>query len=131
MIQRVQTLYLVFSILVCILTFYLFPTEIEKKIYFGFDFRFFFQKHSFMVISIISLLSIFLYKKRKFQVYLNRVSMLIILFIIISFFININDANINHYKVIISAIFNLILIIFANKSIIKDKKLIDSINRLR
>ena len=37
----------------------------------------------------------------------------------------------NEYKIILSAIVNLILIILANKSILKDKKLIDSINRLR
>ncbi len=129
MIQRLQTVYLVFSILISFLTFYLFPLELEKKDFFGVNFPFFFQKYSFISISIISLISIILYNKRNFQILLNRFSMLLIFFIIISFFVYSNY--INDYKIIISAFINLILIILANKSILKDKKLIDSINRLR
>ena len=51
MIQRAQTIYLLFSVLLCMFTFYLFPLEFEKKgvlwnrlsipiskIFFSFDF---------------------------------------------------------------------------------------------
>ncbi len=131
MIQRVQTVYLAFSILICLLTFYLFPLELEKKEFTGINFPFFFQKYSFISISIINFISIIFYKKRNFQIILNRFSIFLISLIIISFFLNINDIYINEYKIILSAIVNLILIILANKSILKDKKLIDSINRLR
>ena len=63
MIQRVQTVYLAFSILICLLTFYLFPLELEKKEFIGINFPFFFQKYSFISISIINFLSIIFYKK--------------------------------------------------------------------
>ncbi len=132
MIQRVQTLYLIFSILICILTFYLFPLELEKKIFFGFDHLLIFEKYFFVLISIISFVSMLFFRKRKLQIYLNRVSILLICLFGISFVLfNKYNFDMNHYKILSSALINLILIIFANKSISKDKKLIDSINRLR
>ena len=132
MIQRAQTIYLLFSVLLCMLTFYLFPLELEKEEFFGIDHRFLFQKYSFLLISLLSLASIIIYKKRDFQLLLNRFSLLLIFFLITSFFVfNTDSFNINHYKILLSALINFILIILANKSILKDKKLIDSINRLR
>ncbi len=131
MIQRVQTVYLAFSIIICLLTFYLFPLELEKKFFFGVNFPFFFQKYSFISIAIINLISIILYKKRNFQIILNRFSVFLISLIIISSFLNVKDIFMNEYKIVLSAIINLILIILANNSILKDKKLVDSINRLR
>lgn len=132
MIQRVQTLYLIFSILICILTFYLFPLELGKKDFFGFDHLLIFEKYFFVLISIISFVSMLLFRKRNLQIYLNRVSILLICLFVISFVLfNKYNFDLNHYKILSSALINLILIIFANKSISKDKKLIDSINRLR
>ncbi len=132
MIQRAQTIYLLFSVLLCMLTFYLFPLELEKEEFFGIDYRFLFQKYSFLLIPLLSLTSIIIYKKRDFQLLLNRFSLLFIFFLITSFFVfNFDSFNSNHYKILSSALINFILIILANKSILKDKKLIDSINRLR
>ena len=132
MIQRAQTIYLLFSVLLCIFTFYLFPLELEKKEFFGIDYRFLFLKYSFLLISLFSLVSIIIYKKRDFQIFINRFSLLLIFCIIISLFLfHIDSFSSNHYKILSSAFINFILIIFANKSILKDKKLIDSINRLR
>ena len=132
MIQRVQTLYLFFSILICILTFYLFPLELEKKDFFGVDYLLIFEKYFFVLISIISFVSILLFRKRGLQIFLNRVSILLICLFAISFVLfNKYNFDKSHYKILSSALINLILIIFANKSISKDKKLIDSINRLR
>ena len=132
MIQRIQTLYLTISTLVCLFSFYLFPLELKNENMFGIDYRFIFQKYSFVLISLLNLICIMLYKKRSIQLYLNRFSILLISLLIISFFVfNIDSLDINNYLILLSAIFNIILIIFANKSILKDKKLIDSINRLR
>ena len=132
MIQRAQTIYLLFSVLLCMLTFYLFPLELEKEEFFGIDYRFLFQKYSFLLISFSSLVSVIIYKKRDFQLLLNRFSLLLIFFLIASFFIfHIDTFSSNHYKILSTAFINFILIILANKSILKDKKLIDSINRLR
>tara|TARA_B100001559_G_C16101119_1_gene439464 strand:+ start:146 stop:544 length:399 start_codon:yes stop_codon:yes gene_type:complete len=132
MIQRIQTLYLTISTLVCLFSFYLFPLELRNENMFGIDYRFIFQKYSFVLISLLNLICIMLYKKRSIQLYLNRFSILLISLLIISFFVfNIDSLDINNYLILLSAIFNIILIIFANKSILKDKKLIDSINRLR
>ena len=132
MIQRIQTLYLTISTLICLFSFYLFPLELKNENMFGIDYRFIFQKYSFVLISLLNLICIMLYKKRSIQLYLNRFSILLISLLIISFFVfNIDSLDINHYLILLSAIFNIILIIFANKSILKDKKLIDSINRLR
>ena len=85
MIQRVQTLYLFFSILICILTFCLFPLELEKKDFFGVDHLLFFEKNFFVLISIINFVSIVLFRKRGLQIYLNRFSMLLICLFAISF----------------------------------------------
>ena len=132
MIQRIQTLYLTISALLCLFSFYLFPLELKNENMFGIDYRFIFQKYSFVLISLLNLICIMLYKKRSIQLYLNRFSILLISLLIISFFVfNIDSLDINHYLILLSAIFNIFLIIFANKSILKDKKLIDSINRLR
>ena len=132
MIQRIQTLYLTISTLICLFSFYLFPLELKNENMFGIDYRFIFQKYSFVLISLLNLICIILYKSRSIQLYLNRFSILLISVLIISFFVfNIDSLDINHYLILLSAIFNIILIIFANKSILKDKKLIDSINRLR
>ena len=132
MIQRIQTLYLTISTLICLFSFYLFPLELKNENMFGIDYRFIFQKYSFVLISLLNLICIMLYKNRSIQLYLNRFSILLISLLIISFFVfNIDSLDINHYLILLSAIFNIILIIFANKSILKDKKLIDSINRLR
>ena len=132
MIQRAQTIYLLFSVLLCIITFYLFPLEFKKEDFSGIDYRFLFQKYSFLLISLLGVVSIITYKKRDFQLFLNRFSLLFIFFLITSFFIfHIDSFNSNHYKILSSAFINFILIILANKSILKDKKLIDSINRLR
>ena len=132
MIQRIQTLYLTISTLICLFSFYLFPFELKNENMFGIDYRFIFQKYSFVLISLLNLICIMLYKNRSIQLYLNRFSILLISVLIISFFVfNIDSLDINHYLILLSAIFNIILIIFANKSILKDKKLIDSINRLR
>ena len=132
MIQRVQSLYLFFSILICIITFYLFPLGLEKKDAFGIDYQFIFQRYFFVLISILSFASLILFNKRMVQIYLNRFSMLLIyLFSICFVLFNKNNFDMNHYKILFSLLLNLILIIFANKSISKDKKLIDSINRLR
>ena len=127
MIQRVQTLYLIFSILICILTFYLFPLELEKKIFFGFDNLLIFEKYFFVLISIISFVSMLFFRKRNLQIYLNRVSILLICLFAISFVLfNKYNFDMSHYKILFSAIINLILIIFANKSITKDKKIYKS-----
>ena len=132
MIQRIQTLYLTISTLVCLFSFYLFPLELKNENMFGIDYRFIFQKYSFVLIALLNLICIMLYKNRSIQLYLNRFSILLISLLIISFFVfNIDSLDINNYLILLSAIFNIILIIFANKSILKDKKLIDSINRLR
>jgi len=132
MIQRIQTLYLTISTLICLFSFYLFPLELKNENMFGIDYRFIFQKYSFVLISLLNLICIMLYKNRSIQLYLNRFSILLISLLIISFFVfNIDSLDINHYLILLSAIFNIFLIIFANKSILKDKKLIDSINRLR
>ena len=132
MIQRIQTLYLTISTLICLFSFYLFPLELKNENMFGIDYRFIFQKYSFVLISLLNLICIMLYKNRSIQLYLNRFSILLISLLIISFFVfNINSLDINDYLILLSAIFNIFLIIFANKSILKDKKLIDSINRLR
>ena len=72
MIQRAQTIYLLFSVLLCIFTFYLFPLELEKKEFFGIDYQFLFLKYSFLLISLFSLVSIIIYKKRDFQIFINR-----------------------------------------------------------
>ena len=132
MIQRIQTFYLTISTFICLFSFYLFPLELKNENMFGIDYRFIFQKYSFVLISLLNFICIILYKKRSIQLYLNRFSILLIFILIISFFLfNIDNFDRNYYLILVSAVFNLILIFFANKSILKDKKLVDSINRLR
>jgi len=133
MIQRVQTLYLIILIIICIISFYFFPKEIEVIGFFGLDYRYIFHKYSFLLVALLGFISIFLYKKRIFQIYINRLSLLITLSFLLSLLrvYLCYDLNLNHYKIFIASLINFIIILLANRAIIKDKKLVDSINRLR
>lgn len=134
MIQRVQTLYLIFSILICILTFIFFSEQLENKDFSVLDYKYYFLKYSFILIAFLNFISILFYKKRVYQLYVNKVALFIHLVLILSvfsFYLSEDHDYINHYKILIVCIISFILILFSNRAINKDKKLVDSINRLR
>ena len=134
MIQRVQTLYLIFSILICVLTFIFFSEQLENKDFSVLDYKYYFLKYSFILIAFLNFTSILFYKKRVYQLYINKFALFIHLVLILSvfsFYLSEDPDYINHYKILIACIISFILILFSNRAINKDKKLVDSINRLR
>jgi hypothetical protein len=91
-----------------------------------------------VVVSVmLGLFTIFLFKKRKLQIWLNVLNILILLAIItlivyycISISVN-NNASINYYIQSILPFISIILIFLSIKRIHKDEKLIRSLDRVR
>jgi len=151
MIQRIQSVYL-FVAAVFMLLFYMFPIAVFNTGSFSYEF---FNCHIthpenlkppvallplalmplFSVI--LSFVAIFMYKKRKLQMRLGKINMLIIFTILISmiFYIyRIDNMLVSRVKYGFSGIFPLltfVLVFMANKAIKRDDDLVRSADRIR
>ncbi len=137
MIQRVQTLYLIFSIVITgILPFFvpLWTIEDNKDFYFLFD-----QKYVilFGLSTTLSLISILSFKKRQNQFVIGRLNIILNL-ILLGLFVY-RSLNLSGETVMVSEkgigmflpIGAIVLLVLANKSIKKDEDLVKSVDRLR
>jgi len=133
MIQRIQTLYLllIFLAYLFLYIFAIFPnigaiqSDLGKILLFKFAFIIFFVG-----------LSIFLYKKRKKQIIINKFligsQIVIILFLLVNYFKNyIHLSSLQIYLWGSVSLFSIFLFLLANRGIRKDELLVASINRLR
>ncbi|WP_430400645.1 DUF4293 domain-containing protein [Flavobacterium sp.] len=136
MIQRIQSLYLICSIIItAILPFFfsLWTEEESKVVYFNESIIYI---AFFAVISAIALISLFLFKKRQTQFVLNRLA-IIFNFILLGFFVvrtlnlsgemQISEKGIGMFLPTIS----IVLLVLANRAIKKDEDLVKSVDRLR
>ena len=136
MIQRIQTLYLALVALVAaILPFFvpLWSTESGSG---------FFAKDNLMIavlfygISILAVIAIFLYKKRQNQFVVNRLNMILNLFLL-GFFVyrslNLSGETAVSEKGIgmLIPVFSIVFLVLANRAIKKDEDLVKSVDRLR
>jgi hypothetical protein len=137
MIQRIQTLYMILSAAITAgLPFVFF---LWKEV--GNDTPIFFTSSNlymilFGLISLITLISVFIFKKRQMQFVLNRLSM-IFNFILLGFFVyrtlslsgeaEVSEKGIGVFLPAIS----IVLLVLANRAIKKDEDLVKSVDRLR
>ena len=136
MIQRIQTIYLLLAASVSgglIFVFHLWITE-EGKIVFALDNILFLSL--FLGSTLLSLVSIFMYKNRKAQFVVGRLN-IILNFILLGFFVYqslkvsgetaVSEKGIGMLLPIVS----IVLLALANKAIKKDEDLVKSVDRLR
>lgn len=136
MIQRIQTIYLLISFIVSAVLPFFFPIWIldeNTSLYFT-DSTF--SMVFFGCISLLSLISIFSFKKRQNQFVLNRLN-IILNFILLGFFVyrTLNfpgetEVSENGIGIILPAI-SIVALVLANKAIKKDEDLVKSVDRLR
>lgn len=136
MIQRIQTIYLLLSAAVSaglIFVLHLW-TNSEDVLVFAKDEYLYLGL--FLGSALLSLISIFNFKNRKFQFVLGRLN-IILNFILLGFFvyqllIPPGESNISEKGVgIFIPILSIVLLVLANKAIKKDEDLVKSVDRLR
>ena len=131
MIQRVQTIFLLTN-LFFLMTLYLF-FELKSFALDIFNFEILININLYLIFcSLITLISIFLFKNRTAQLFINKIQ---IFFHFISFLLFllelIASQHLNSIYKLLIPIFPLILLFLANNFIKKDEDLIKSIDRIR
>ena len=129
MIQRIQTVWLLLIALVMAFLVYLPVAEDQKAEFCGISYSLILKIVSGFV-AVLSLITLFLYKKRSLQFKLCFG----ILFLLIVSFITIFDWPIKAINIIIPFFaipISIVLSVLAIKAIRKDEKLVRSLNRLR
>ncbi|WP_185852249.1 DUF4293 family protein [Blattabacterium cuenoti] len=136
MLYRIQTLYLLISIFIYSFFIY-FLCFLNKKIISFFYFHLYLKKTILIFIIIclfLSILSFFLFKKKKLQIFFNEINILTNIIHVIILFFSCYQLNMNIYILIMFIFFILLcicILYITNKAIKKDIELIDSINRIR
>lgn len=137
MIQRIQTLHMTVSIaMTAIFPFVFF---LWKEV--GNEVPVFFTSSTiymslFGIVSLLTLISVFMYQKRQLQFVLNRLSM-IFNFILLGFFVyrtlslsGETEVSEKGIGILLPAI-SIVLLVLANRAIKKDEDLVKSVDRLR
>ncbi|WCO02437.1 DUF4293 domain-containing protein [Psychroserpens ponticola] len=136
MIQRIQTVYLLLSAAVSaglIFILHLWTNSQDVSVYVKDEYLYL---GLFLGSALLSLISIFSFKNRKFQFVLGRLN-IILNFILLGFFVYQllmppGESNISEKGVgIFIPILSIVLLVLANKAIKKDEDLVKSVDRLR
>ncbi len=136
MIQRVQTLYLTITAIVAsVLPLYLSLWKLESG-----NGAFFAAQDTviaivFYVVAALALLAIFLFKKRQNQFVVNRLNIILNVFLL-GFFVyrslNLSGEIISEKGIgMLIPVFSIVFLVLANKAIKKDEDLVKSVDRLR
>ena len=131
MIQRIQSIYLLLVALISISSYFIFPklsltlNHLSFMNYFIIPYLFF----AFF----ISIINVFLFKKRNFQIGLNKIHLLIHLLILITLIYFLSQKKMIYPDIqwIMTPILSGIFLLLANKGIKSDEDLIKSVDRLR
>ncbi len=136
MIQRIQTLYLILLALLNILSIF-FYQPIDQSLIIGiFTLPDEVIWATFSVSATLAIVSVFQYKQRSKQLVLNRINLLLELFLM-GFFaylsLNLSGEGSPSLKgiAVFVPLFSIVLLVMANKSIQKDEDLVKSVDRLR
>ena len=136
MIQRIQTIYLLISAVISgglIFVFHLWTTENDVPVFAKDNMTYLLF---FLGSALLSIISIFKYKKRQTQFVLGRLN-IILNFILLGLFVYLllispGESQISEKGVgIFIPIFSIVFLVLANKAIKKDEDLVKSVNRLR
>ncbi|AWX43550.1 hypothetical protein HME9304_00539 [Flagellimonas maritima] len=136
MIQRIQTLYLVIVGLVAGILPFLFNLWIDGK-----GIEFFAQNElwisiAFYVSAVLAVISILMYKNRQNQFVVNRLNMILNLFLL-GFFVYRSlslsgEAMVSEKGIgMLIPVFSIVFLVLANRAIKKDEDLVKSVDRLR
>ncbi len=131
MIQRVQTIFLLTN-LFFLMTLYLF-FELKSFALDIFNFEILININLYLIFcSLITLISIFLFKNRTTQLFLNKIQIFFHFISLLLFLLElIASQHLNSIYKLLIPIFPLILLFLANNFIKKDEDLIKSIDRIR
>ncbi len=136
MIQRIQTIYLLISAIIAaglIFVFHLWTNSNDVPVFAKDNMTYLLL---FLGSALLSLISIFSYKKRQSQFVLGRLN-IILNFILLGLFvyqllISPGESHISEKGVgIFMPIFSIVFLVLANKAIKKDEDLVKSVDRLR
>ena len=129
MIQRVQSIYMLFSIIFMIAITYFLPVLISKKGEVFFTHQSIYAHITILVSSFLLLYSIFLFKNRKKQLLFNQISKFLLsaTFFILFF----TKGELFPVRGMFVFIIPYVLILLANRFIKKDEKLVQSADRIR
>jgi len=144
MIQRIQSVYLTIIVLISSILVIYVPLWVANKTEALFVYQSFDNKEilimsiaiGFVITFILALVSLLQFKKRKSQFMLNRLNIIVNLYLIgvlLYYLLNLSGEIIISEKGIGSFIpvLNIVLLALANKAIQKDEALVKSIDRLR
>jgi len=136
MIQRIQTLYLILIALLNSLGIFFFQ-PLDASVIIGiFTLPDEVIWGTFSVSATLALVSVFQYKQRSKQLVINRINLLLELFLM-GFFaylsLNLSGEDTSSLKgiAVFVPLFSIVLLVMANKSIQKDEDLVKSVDRLR
>jgi len=136
MIQRIQTLYLFLAAVITaglIFVFHLWTNNDDVKVFALDNYAYLAM---FIGSALLSLISIFSFKNRKFQFVMGRLN-IILNFILLGIFVykslNLSgETNVSEKGIgILLPIFSIVCLVLANKAIKKDEDLVKSVDRLR
>ena len=136
MIQRIQTLYLILLALLNILGIFFYQPLDQSLIIGIFTLPDEVIWATFSVSATLAIFSVFQYKQRSKQLVLNRINLLLELFLM-GFFAylsrNLSGEGSPSLKgiAVFVPLFSIVLLVMANKSIQKDEDLVKSVDRLR
>ncbi|MFV0539821.1 MAG: DUF4293 domain-containing protein [Aestuariibaculum sp.] len=136
MIQRIQTIYLLVTLIISAGLIFVFPLWIESNGIIVFAKNNILCLSLFLASAVLSLISILQYKNRKSQFMLGRLNM-ILNFFLLGFFVyltlNVSGETIVSEKGIgmLFPVFSIVFLALANKAIKKDEDLVKSVDRLR
>ncbi len=136
MIQRIQTLYLVLVALCSGILPFVFSLWTIPGDHMVFAKDNLLILAAFLVIAVLAIIAIFLFKKRQHQFVLNRLNMILNLFLL-GFFVyrslNLSGETAVSEKGIgmLIPVFSIVFLVLANRAIKKDEDLVKSVDRLR
>ena len=144
MIQRIQSLFLLAVALISGLLIFVTPLWYDDKQQAFFALQGFKSDTvllmslalAFLLIALLAIISLFTYKKRKSQFMLNRLSIIINLYLLgllLYYVLNLSGGILVSEKGIgaLFPVLNIVFLVFANKAIQKDEALVKSVDRLR
>jgi hypothetical protein len=136
MIQRIQTLYLAVVAILSILAAFFIKSLAQNEESSIFELSVQMDRITFFIEAIFAVISIFLYKKRINQFIVNRLNIILNLFLL-GFFVyrslKLSGESLLSQKGIwiIVPLISIVLLILANKAIKRDEDLVKSVDRLR
>lgn len=133
--QRIQTLYLAISALSLILIPFFFPLFAELLAQVQYVHHHIWATLAIFGAAALNITSIFQFKKRKLQVVLGRLSILILaagfVYLLYTFYDKSKTSDVGFGLAIIAPLIGIFLTSLANKAIIKDEEMIKAADRLR